>query len=171
MAFTRLVLPFILIPAILSCGFFLMFSFMTVKGDSMSPLINEGQHILYARFFYGLRTDKYWVRWNKVRNGDLVVFRQTGNDRLLIKRCIGVSGDRIYCSDNKIQIAAGHTLELSSGMCDYFSDYAVVPENYLFVAGDNADNSIDSRTFGFVHRDDVRGKVVYISGIQDRYGN
>ncbi|MBN1649394.1 MAG: signal peptidase I [Spirochaetales bacterium] len=164
--FLRQALPVLLLPVFLSIVFFMMFSFTAVKGDSMLPVLHDGQRIFYSKIFYGLRINKYWVRWKKIQRDDLVVFRDGTSKKLLVKRCIAISGDPVHCDTQSLVIDDGSVFDLDPGMCEYFRNFSSVPDNFIFAVGDNLTESVDSRDIGFISADDVMGKVLYISSKQ-----
>lgn len=111
--------------------------------------------------------------------GDIIIFERkdlaTGDfahegSKQLIKRVIGLPGDRVVVTNNQITI---YTKDRPEGYNpDEGTDYAesisitsgnvdlVVPEGEVFVAGDNRTNSLDSRFFGTVPSDEIIGKLV-----------
>ena len=85
-----------------------------------------------------------------------------GTNKDLVKRVIGVSGDTIKIKDSKVYVN-GKELnepyihdEITEGDID-----TVVPENSVFVLGDNREISLDSRyeQVGFINESDILGKV------------
>ena len=111
-----------------------------------------------------------------LRQGDVVVFRYPLNHRqTFIKRVIGLPGDRIHIENKQVfrngepltEPYVTHVASMDSrdAMRDNFPE-TVVPANSLFVLGDNRDNSLDSRYFGFVSRDDILARpwVIYWHG-------
>lgn len=115
-----------------------------VDGPSMNPTLQNGQILLLNK------TNKKYKRM------DVVVF-QYGDERL-IKRVIGLPGESVLISDNTLFIN-GKEIE------DYRPDVEtanfkydeVIPEGYYFVLGDNRYNSSDSRVFGLVSEEDIKG--------------
>lgn len=129
-----------------------------VKNHSMSPTLEENDFLIINRLLY---------KRNAPERGDIVVFKsnlrtETGKQKLLIKRVIAIPGDEImitegetYINGNKLKesyIADGYTV----GNVDL-----VVPENEIFVMGDNRGSSLDSRDgiLGLVDFNTIIGKA------------
>lgn len=112
--------------------------------------------------------------------GEIIIFHKNSalegvvseGDRQLIKRVIGVPGDRVVVKDGKVTVynddnpngfnpdeASGNKSEeskITEGKVDY-----TVNEGEVFVLGDNRGNSLDSRIFGAVKSDDIVGKLSF----------
>jgi len=151
-----------------------------IPSGSMIPTLQIGDHILVNKMVYGVRIPfwgRYIVRYGKPIQGDVVVFvYPKDRSKDFIKRVIGVEGDLVEIRQKKIFINGeplkdpyGHYEDqgLSQGWMQFRDNYGPkkVPENNLFVMGDNRDRSHDSRFWGFVDLKDVKGKafVVYWS--------
>lgn len=160
--------PAILIPIILCALVRYFFCFSIIYGNSMEPTLHNGQAAI-------LRCH------SQIKYNDIVVFSDPSteaswidNTDNLIKRVIGLPGDEILLSEDGTTVyrngvpldepyLATDTLTLPS----YFKNRLfVVPENSLFVLGDNRENSTDSRfsRVGFVPLENVIGKVIYVFG-------
>jgi len=148
-----------------------------IPSRSMVETLLVGDHILVNKFLYGvkiplLRNTIIPVR--EPKRGEIVVFIFP-NDRSkdFIKRVIGVGGDTIEIKNKKIFIN-GKEYSDSYGI---YSDNIIypatmqprdnfgpitVPKNSIFVMGDNRDESLDSRFWGFVNLKDVEGKAFII---------
>ncbi len=145
-----------------------------IPSGSMLPTLQIGDHLLVNKFIYGIRmpfTGKILVPISHPKYGDVVVFRFP-KDRSVdyIKRVIGTPGDTVEVKDKKVfingQPVANSHAHFSSNMMlsakasprDNFGP-VLVPDDHLFVMGDNRDNSYDSRFWGFVDQRDVLGKA------------
>jgi signal peptidase I len=148
-----------------------------IPSRSMVQTLLVGDHILVNKFLYGvkiplLRNTIIPVR--EPKRGEIVVFIYP-NDRSkdFIKRVIGVGGDKIEIKNKKIFINSKEYKD-SFGI---YSDNIIypatmqprdnfgpvtVPKDSIFVMGDNRDESLDSRFWGFVNLKDVEGKAFII---------
>ena len=129
-----------------------------VRGESMYPTLVENDYLIINRMSY---------KFGEPKRGDIIVFesdlqQDDGTNKDLVKRVIGVSGDTIKIKDSKVYVN-GKELnepyihdEITEGDID-----TVVPENSVFVLGDNREISLDSRyeQVGFINESDILGKV------------
>ncbi len=145
-----------------------------IPSSSMEPTLLVGDHLLVNKFIYGIRipyTDIKFFQYKKPQRGDIIVFIFPKDRRKdFIKRVIGTEGERVEIIHNKIYINNkliedpwGHFTMPRSSIEDYGP--VKVPEDSLFVMGDNRDNSQDSRFWGFVKNNEVKGKafIIYFS--------
>lgn len=129
----------------------LLFPVLQVSGSSMEPTLKDNDVLLLVK------SDSY-------KRGDLCSFYW--QNKLLIKRIIGVPGDVINIDRNGVVTVNDEVLnepyvdELALGECDLTFPYQV-PENKYFVLGDHRSVSIDSRSsaIGCVEKDQISGKV------------
>lgn len=148
-----------------------------IPSGSMIPTLQIGDHILVNKLSYGVRIpflERYLVDYAKVQRGDVVVFIfPEDRSKDFIKRVIGVAGDtvevrakKVYINGRQIEDPHAHFAgyDPQGGAVGNGDDYRpkVVPENHIFVMGDNRDRSYDSRFWGFVNLNDVRGKAFLI---------
>lgn len=126
-----------------------------ISGDSMNPTLENED-------FYLLNRVEVWTK--SIDFNDIIVFK-TEEERLLIKRVIGLPGDKVEVKEGKVFINEKVIKE------DYINDVytdgeleVVVPENAYFVLGDNRlpGRSLDSRydEVGFVEHGDVVGTTL-----------
>ena len=124
---------------------------LQVSGDSMNPTLEDKDILLL-------------VKSDSMKTGDLCGFYW--QNKLLLKRVIGLPGDIISLDENGVVTVNGTVLdepfvdELALGECDIKFPYQV-PENRYFVLGDHRATSIDSRSsvIGCVEKNQIVGKV------------
>ncbi len=148
-----------------------------IPSGSMIPTLQIGDHILVNKLSYGVRmpfVEKYLLAYAKPQRGDVVVFIFPEDDsKDFIKRVVGVAGDTVEVRAKKVFINgkpvddphahfAGY--DPQSGGAGSGDEYGpkTVPENHIFVMGDNRDRSYDSRFWGYVNLNAVRGKAFFI---------
>jgi len=148
-----------------------------IPSGSMLPTLQVGDWLLVNKFIYGVKIPLLRSTLIPIKNperGDIVVFIYPMDRSIdFIKRVIGVAGDTIEIKDKKIFIN-GSPFEDPYGV---FTDNLVippsvqprdnfgpvtVPDDHIFVMGDNRDSSYDSRFWGFVNCRDVLGKAFVI---------
>ena len=126
-----------------------------VDGESMLPTLQHGDRVLVTRG-HGI-----------VQRGDIVSFSAVidGKKDRLIKRVVALGGDTVEVSGDTILVNGAP----ESGAYDYINgDEAFhigplsIPARSVYVLGDNRPVSLDSRFFGPVELDQVRGKAVYV---------
>lgn len=148
-----------------------------IPSGSMLPTLQIGDHLLVNKFLYGIKvpfTGTLMIPIKDPKHGDVVVFRFPEDRKVdYIKRVIGVPGDKIEIKNKslvingtKIEDPHGHFTSaesLPAGMSpkDNFGPITV-PQDKIFVMGDNRDNSYDSRFWGYVDQSDVLGKAIII---------
>lgn len=143
-----------------------------IPSGSMEPTLLVGDHILVNKFIYGIKLPfvrKTIIPISTPKRDDVIVFIfPLDRSKDFIKRVIGLPGDRIEISGRKIYIN-GKLYEDKHG---YYSSPSpsegsrfgpvTVPKGHLFVMGDNRDHSYDSRYWGFVPLEYVKGKAFII---------
>ena len=126
---------------------------LQIEGTSMEPTLTNGDIVLLTKSI-------------KFDRGELCGF--TWNNKLLIKRVIGLPGDWIEIASDGTVYVNGEALEepyvqnLALGECDLEFPYQVPPEQN-FVMGDMRESSIDSRNtlIGCISKDQIVGKVFF----------
>jgi signal peptidase I len=125
-----------------------------VDGQSMLPTLNNGEFVLVNRLAYKL---------GEPTRGDIIVFRSTTQlDLDLIKRIIGVPGDEIRIADSRVLVNDVTLIEPYINADPRYSGDWSVPDGYLFVLGDNRNDSSDSHAWGLLPEENVIGKAVLI---------
>ena len=140
----------------------------TIPSGSMLQTVQIGDFVLVNKFVYGVKipfTDSYAFRGADPERGDIIVFKYPKDtDTDYIKRIVGVPGDvlemkgkKLYRNGQPVEEAyVQHTR--SHTPYDNFGPLKVPADSY-FVMGDNRDNSLDSRDWGFVPRGYIHGKA------------
>ena len=126
-----------------------------VSGPSMEPAIAPGEFVLINTLTY---------RLGPVARGDIIAFRHAAPlPAVYLKRVIGLPGDEISIEHGKVQVNGKHLAEPYVRFSDDRSyPTATVPPQAFYVLGDNRVSSDDSRAWGFVSREDVVGKAVFV---------
>jgi len=148
-----------------------------IPSGSMENTLLIGDHILVNKFIYGIRmpfTNQTLIPIKDPQRGDIVVFKFPGDPKVdYIKRVVGLPGDVIEEHNKQVFVNGKpdqnpyaihkdpYTIRSTYPPRDNF-DPITVPPDSLFVMGDNRDNSNDSRFWGFVNYDKLRGKAFMI---------
>jgi len=125
-----------------------------VDGSSMVPTLHDGQFVMVNR----------WAeKFGSLKHGDIVVFHYPRDpDQEYIKRIIGLSGDSVRIDNGKVYVNNQELIEPYIAAAPRNRGTWTVPEEHIFVLGDNRNNSQDSRSFGYVSKEDVIGKAIFI---------
>lgn len=131
-----------------------------VEGQSMEPNFHNQEYLLAEKI------TKYFTDYKR---GDVIIFKSPSEDINLIKRIIGLPGEKVVVEDGKISI---YKNPYSPKATLVEEDYILPDEsqnqepievtlekNQYFVFGDNRTNSVDSRSFGPISKDNIIGKV------------
>lgn len=168
-----------------------------IPSGSMEDTLLIGDHIIVSKFSYGLQVPKPAMikllgtsvplletqltrSWGEIEHGDVIVFRFPGDrSKDYIKRVIGLPGDVVelrervlYVNNEKFEDAHGVYKGSQYGeVADKnvnFGPYEVATDS-VFVMGDNRDRSYDSRYWGTVPIQDIKGKafIIYWSWNKD----
>lgn len=158
-----------------------------IPSGSMQPTLDPGDVVAVNRLAYGLTvpaTTKQIFHWADPQRGDVIIFNvpKVGDpaETLYIKRVVAVAGDVIEVRNNRVilngklvpveQTAQGgleltgrnHLLMEGPGQLDNMPAYKV-PAGNVFVMGDHRNNSADSRAWGPLPIERVRGKALAVA--------
>lgn len=159
-----------------------LFQAFTIPSGSMLETLQIGDYLLVNKFIYGTSlpfTDERFLALRQPQRGDIIVFEFPGDKdksyfqrRDFIKRVIGLPGDKIEVRDKMIFVndkryknpaeihKDSRILPAVVGPRDNTGPI-LVPEDKYFVMGDNRDYSYDSRFWGFVPQENIKG-LAYI---------
>jgi signal peptidase I len=138
-----------------------------VEGTSMMPSLSDQERIFINKFTYRVGS-------GTIDRGDTVVFLfPEDRSKSYIKRVIGVPGDRIRISEGQVYVN-GTAIEEPYVPPEYRDrmsrEEQMVPQDDYFVLGDHRSSSNDSRAWGFVPRDLIYGKAVFVYWPLDKMG-
>jgi signal peptidase I len=154
-----------------------------IPTGSMENNLLIGDHLLVNKFVFGPANspiERALLPERTIRRGDIIVFKYPEDrERDFIKRVIGLPGEtlevkdkRVYINGKKVDEPYVHFLEPPQGTSSYseITSYDLrerygpisIPADKYFVMGDNRDNSQDSRYWGLLPREDVKGRAVMI---------
>ena len=148
-----------------------------IPSGSMEPTLLIGDHILVNKFIYGVKIPfirSTVIPISRPERGDVVVFiYPVDKSKDFIKRVIGLPGDKIEIRDKKIYVNGSLYEDKHGFYADRRAvranpdhpDQFTVPKGHIFVMGDNRDHSYDSRFWGYVPIETIKGKafIIYFS--------
>jgi signal peptidase I len=134
-----------------------------VESISMQPTLHAGNFVLVNKIAFKLGAPE---------RGDVIVFRYPPDPEQVpyIKRIIGLPGDHIRIYDGKVSVNDQLLVELYIASATHQGGEWIVPEDSLFVMGDNRNNSSDSRSWGMVPMENVIGKAEVVYWPPDKWG-
>jgi len=147
-----------------------------IPSGSMIPTLVIGDHILVTKFIYGTKipfSDKSILVFKQPGKGDIIVFKYPEDPKKdFIKRVVATGGDTLEERNKIIYVNGKEVTEPYAYHGDSFvrprgdprDNFGplIVPENKVFVMGDNRDQSFDSRYWGFVDIKAIKGKALII---------
>jgi signal peptidase I len=156
-----------------------------IPSGSMKETLQIGDHILVNKFIFGVKVPfihKTIIPFKNPKQRDIIVFRFPEDPKKdFIKRVIAVGGDTVEIRNKKVYVnqkplepepyAVFKDPHIRNQQRDNFGPVKV-PDDSLFVMGDNRDHSYDSRFWGFVDLEAVKGKafIIYWSWDKDNFG-
>lgn len=161
-----------------------LFQAFKIPSSSMEENLLIGDHILVNKWIYSpvaSEAEAWLLPMREIRRGDVVVFKFPQDPiRDFVKRCVGLPGDRIELVNKRLWV---NGVEVDESAYVFHSDPNIyprsrftpeshrsrdnfgpltVPDGEYFCLGDNRDNSNDSRSWGTVPRELVKGRAFMI---------
>ncbi|MDD5258680.1 MAG: signal peptidase I [bacterium] len=154
-----------------------------IPSGSMLETLQLGDHLFVNKFLYGTKvpfTKKMIWKVRDVQRGDVVVFKYPVEPKKdFVKRAIGLPGDEVEIHNkivfvNNVQLNEPYSQHKDSRIFPDNPDIPVevrsrdnlpkfkVPPGQYFMMGDNRDNSLDSRFWGLLPEENIRGKAWFI---------
>lgn len=144
----------ILMAVILFIGINTISARVRVDGISMQPTLLNGEFVLVNKLSY---------QFGEIQRGDIIVFDFPLNmEEELIKRVIGLPGDTVLVQDGKVFVNNMPLNETYIAQLPNYSGQWAVEDGYIFVLGDNRNNSNDSKDWGHLPIDNIVGKATLI---------
>lgn len=132
-----------------------VFNISIVRQSSMEPTLHNG-NILFV--------SKIGVKKN-FHKGSIIILRPKGEKKLLIKRVIATGGDRVDLVEGELLVNGEAQYEEYTSSPQTFPNSPesswTLNDDEVFVLGDNRPNSVDSRIFGPITLDEIKGKVLF----------
>jgi signal peptidase I len=154
-----------IVPAILIALFINLFLAQATRvyGQSMEPNLHSDQRLIVEKLSYN---------FHEPRRGDIVVLKvPNAGSGLLIKRVVGLAGEKIEIKGGKVYINDQPLEEpYISQQPQRDMEAVVVPPGHVFVLGDNRGFSNDSRSFGPVPLDNIVGRAWFSYWPLDQIG-
>jgi len=164
----------------------------TVPTGSMQPTIKEGDRIVVNKMAYDIKVPFSQLSLFSLaapKHGEIIVFESEAAENRLIKRVIGLPGDTITMRDEQLYINGTavhyqaiidqkditlssetlgeitHKIQIDTAASDQFANFGpvVVPKAHYLVLGDNRRHSADSRVYGFVPHNELKGKATAVA--------
>lgn len=148
------ILETVLLSAVLFLAINAITARIRVDGSSMLPTLEDGEFVIVNRLAYKLGSPQH---------GDIIVFRFPRDpEQEYIKRVIGLPGERVKIMDERVYVNDELIDEPYIAASPNYQSEWIVPEEALFVLGDNRNNSSDSHNWGPVPLQYVVGKALLI---------
>jgi len=157
-----------------------------IPSESMLDTLLVGDFLFVNKFEYGPKIPFTHIRLpglRQPRRGDVIVFQFPQNpSQDFIKRCIGTGGQTIEIHDKRVSIDGTPLVEpyavhkdptLRPAGYDYRDNYGpfTINAGEMFMMGDNRDNSNDSRYWGTLKMDLVKGRAMFLYWSWDKEKN
>ncbi len=150
-------LPYIMIVVVVVAIRAFIATPVRVDGASMNPTLEDGEILILKKY------DRSLERF------DIVVLDYNGEK--LVKRVIGLPGEKIAYKDNKLYVDGKRVKEpFEHEVTDDFELEEQIPEGYYFVLGDNRINSTDSRMIGAISKEQIQGTTNFSIFPFDKFG-
>ncbi len=152
----------VLLAALLFVGINLVSARIRVESISMEPTLNPGEFLIVNKLAY---------RFGEMQRGDVVVFYYPRDpSQRYIKRLIGLPGDEVEIAQGRVFINGEPLEEPYINAPPTYTGTWQVPEDGIFVLGDNRNRSADSHVWGMVPLDYIIGKAIFVYWPLDRFG-
>ena len=143
---------YIVVAVVVLLLFIFVIGIQQVVGPSMSPTLTADNLVVVNKLIY---------RFKKIEREDIVILSK--NDKYMIKRVIGLPGERIEYINNVLYVNGVKYdetfIDTNTVHTNDFSVNGIIPEGKYLVLGDNREDSQDSRDYGLIEKKEIIGKV------------
>ncbi|MFB7351125.1 signal peptidase I [Bacillus thuringiensis] len=149
---------FVIAMVLLLLRIFVFFPY-SISGESMSPTIHNNERVLVNKLIF---------RISSVKRFDMVAIQTESGNKSLIKRIIGLPGERLEYKKNTLYI---NGQKVEDPFNDNTNDFSLIntynlkeiPSGKYFVLGDNRPFSHDSRSLdiGLISKSEIKGKIQF----------
>ena len=153
-------LPYIIIILVVIIIKFFVVAPIRVNGPSMDDTLHDKDIMILDEISY---------RFKNIKRFDIVVVKY--EKEYLIKRVIGLPGEKIEYKNNKLYVNNKYVEEDFSHKKTKNFKIKKIPNNKYIVLGDNRTDSVDSRIIGFIDRKSIKGKTSLTILPFSRFGN
>jgi signal peptidase I len=142
---------------------FFVFEFIRVDGDSMQPTLQTNEYVFMEKVTYWFSEPAY---------GDIVICYYPHRTETFVKRVIGIAGDTLEVRRGVLYINGTADTTYYSGYLEHDLEPVVVPEDSVFVMGDNRNYSMDSTnsSIGPLPDSMILGKALFVIWPFDKIG-
>jgi len=133
-----------------------------IEGHSMFPTLRSDQTIFIYRWAYGARlpwSDGYIIRWGRIKQHELVFFREPVHSLPVVKRCVGTAGTAVRREGNMFIVGNIH-IPISEIHATELLNLEAIPEAKVFLLGDNHKVSMDYHYYGLIDVSRIEGRVM-----------
>ncbi len=133
---------------------------LLVTGDSMHPFLKDNEQII---------GEKISLNFKEPKRGEIMIFRHPYENILIIKRIIGLPEEKVRIENNQIFINGEILGEPYLENVDTLPGEAIaegkeytIPENHYLLLGDNRNESMDGRTWGFLPKENITSRALLV---------
>ncbi|MCU7679215.1 signal peptidase I [Bacillus thuringiensis] len=149
---------FVIAIAILLLRFFVFFPY-SINGESMAPTIHNNERVLVNKVIFQI---------SSIKRFDIVAIQTESSNKNLVKRIIGLPGERLEYKKNTLYINGQKVEDPFNDNTKDFSlintyNFKKIPSDKYFVLGDNRPFSHDSRSLdiGLISKSEIKGKIQF----------
>ena len=120
-----------------------------IIGQSMEPIINEGEQVFITKMYY---------KFNKIKRNDIIGLYN--NQKIEIKRIIGMPKDRLAINKYSVIRNGTEIINTSNIQHETQNKEIILRNGEFYVVGENYSKSVDSRNYGPIKKNQIIGKVL-----------